>query len=93
MQSQQDRIPTHQLGKEMALDSQGRVLRRPYFVTKSEHDAEVTNLRRQIVDLANRPPKIMETMVPVTISYRKYPEMRCRRRLQFLVRRLVKIDA
>lgn len=41
MKSQQDRILTHQLQKEMALDSHGRVLCRPYFVTKEEHDAEI----------------------------------------------------
>lgn len=38
MKSQQDQILTHQLPKEMALDSHGRVLRRPFFVTKEEHD-------------------------------------------------------
>lgn len=41
MKSQQDQILTHQLPKEMALDSQGRVLRRPFFVTKEEHDAAI----------------------------------------------------
>lgn len=47
MKSQQDSIPTHALTGEMALDNHGRVLRKPNFLTKEEHDAVLARQRER----------------------------------------------
>lgn len=41
MKSSQDHIPTHELGDELALDAQGRVLRRPHFFLAAEAEEEI----------------------------------------------------
>lgn len=46
MKTSQDNVPTHRLGERLALDNQGRVLRKPHFLTRPEHEAIVDEKER-----------------------------------------------
>lgn len=57
MRSRQDNIPTHRLKGQMALDSQGRVLRKPHFLTREEYDAALVQQRDYYTKLIQVEPR------------------------------------
>lgn len=101
MRRTQDRLPTHKLSGEMALDSQGRVLRRPHFLTRSEHDREMTNAAKLWAGVVthetgnvnaerNKVRLLTEKLNnPVLIPI--YPKIVVRKRLHWMVKRLIQI--
>lgn len=102
MKSSQDRIPTYQLSnKGMALDSQGRVLRKPHFLTKEEHDAS----QRQVVEGWKELLRLQELETATArentrvVSEMKidgivvvHTKVMARKRLHWMVRWLVRLD-
>lgn len=92
MKSSQDWVPTEQLGSESALDSQGRILRRPYFLTIEEHDAEMLRAisvfdRLMKEEREAKASPFVYGKATLTIS----PRVRCRKRLRWLVKWLIRI--
>lgn len=102
MRSTQDRLATHQLSGEMALDSQGRVLRRPHFLTKREHDQEMTKTAQmwsgmviretEKVDAEREKVRLLTEKLDNPVLVPIYPKIVARKRLHGLVRRFVKIE-
>jgi len=97
VKSKQDRVPTHCLGETMALDSQGRVLRKPFFFTKEEHEAEIrtqtqvstrliTTERAQRRAAVNQYLDLLEEM-----ERKRAPHIFVRRRLHGVVRWLIRV--
>lgn len=53
MRTMQDGVPTELLPKQMALDAHGRVLRRPYFLTKEEHERVLQKTSATLVSMVD----------------------------------------
>src|SRR3954453_11478883 len=104
MRSAQDRIPTHRLSaNEMALDSQGRVLHRPYFVTKEEHEqaliderrgwARMMAIERERTRAAElKVTELSETPPRIEVISTVWPKIRARKRLHWVLRGIAKIE-
>lgn len=101
MKSGQDRIPTHALGDVMAVDSHGRVLRKPHFLTMAEHEAhaqaqsnawtDVLMAERRKVQEAEAKYAQLLFAKTVSIEIVDNPKILARKRLHWMVRWLVRV--
>lgn len=91
MKSSQDHIPTYRLGDELALDAQGRVLRRPHFLTTREHqDAMRMSATAWVRLITEEKRKTHRLIVESPVTTR--PRILCRSRLHWLLKRFIKIE-
>lgn len=102
MRSTQDRVPTHRLSGDLALDSHGRVLRRPHFLTRKEHDQEMIKAAQMWagvviqetgnVNAERDKVRLLTEKLNNPVLIPIYPKIVVRKRLHGLVRRFVKIE-
>lgn len=94
MKSTQDRIPSYRLGNELALDAQGRVLRRPHFLTMREHqDAmrmEAANWAGAVEVEKRKTRSLAEMKIDNIVVI--HPRIFCRSKLQWLVKLCITIE-
>lgn len=94
MRSTQDRVPSHRLSGEMALDSQGRVLRRPHFLTRREHEemmASSIESYRQLLAAEREKANSLTFGKPISVAIVDHPQIFVRRRLHWLTKLLIQI--